>query len=73
MVRNEEFDDMGTHKVDGYGGVTENVRSVLGKQTAEIVERGFTAGEHGGFDGDNIGRGRERGLIGRPGDDEGVR
>ena len=73
MVRNEEFDDVGTHKVDGYGGVTENVRSVFGKQTAEIVDVGFAGGEHGGSNGDDIGRGSERGLIRRPGQDEGVR
>ena len=70
-MRNEEFDDMGTHEVDGYGGVTENVGSGLEKQTAEIVEAGFAGGENGGSDGDDIGLGRrERGLIGRPGDDE---
>jgi hypothetical protein len=48
MVRNEEFDDMGTNEVDGYGGVTENVGSGLGKQTTEIVKAGFAGGEHGG-------------------------
>jgi hypothetical protein len=63
MVLNEEFDNVGTHKVDGYGGVTENLRSGLGKQMAEIVDMGFAGGEHGGSDGDDIGRGSEKGLI----------
>ncbi len=72
MVRNEEFDDVGTDKVDGYGGITENVRSGLGKQTAKTVEGSFAGGEHGGSDGDGIGRGRDRGMIGLPGEDEGV-
>ena len=48
------------------------MRSGLGKQTMKIVNVGFAGGEHGGWDGDDIGRESERGLIRRPGQDEGV-
>lgn len=72
MVGNEEFSNKGTHKIDGYDGVAEDVGSGLGKQTAKFVLMGFAGGEHGGSDGDDSRRGREWWLIEQPGENEGV-
>ena len=47
--------------------------SRLRKQAAEIILVSFSNGEHGGSDGDNIRRKRERRFIGGLRDKEGVR
>jgi hypothetical protein len=63
MVVNEKINNLGTHKVDWYGGIPENVWSRLRKQAAEIVWFGFSNEEYGGSDGDDIRRRRERRSI----------
>lgn len=72
MVGNEKVNNLVTHKVDGYGGIPENMGSRLRKQAAEIILVSFSNGEHGGSDGDNIRRRRERRFIGGLRDKEGV-
>lgn len=61
MLGNEKFNHMWTHEDDEYGGVLENVGPRPCKQTAEIVLMRLAGGEHGGFDVDDVMRGRERG------------
>lgn len=44
----------------------------FGEEAAEMVDGGLSGGEHGGSDGDGIGRIGKRGLVGGVGEVKGV-
>lgn len=48
------------------------MRAGFGEEAAEVVGLCFAGGEHGGSDGDYVGRVGERGLIGGVGEVEGI-
>ena len=72
VVCDEEFGDGGSHKGEGQNGIAEDVGAGLEEEAAEVVVVGLSGGEHGGADGDGVGRFGEGRVVGGVGELEGV-